>query len=311
MRKIYLQLITLLTATLMWSQQDVQYTQYMYNMSVINPAYTTGTIGVYNLGALYRTQWVGVVGAPTSSNLFFHTPINEKVEIGLSYVNDNIGDIVKENNIFADFAYRLDFENKGNLSFGLKVGASFFNMDFTGLNLESGGMATDPNFAENISQANFNFGTGVYYNTEHYYVGLSIPYLLKSTHFISENGQYQNIQQPHLYLTTAYVFDLNKNLKLKPGLMAKAVEGAPISLDLTANILFQNRLEIGIGYRLDDAVMGLINFGITPELRIGYAYDYTISNLDAFSSGSHEFFILYNLDSFNLNKGFDKSPRFF
>jgi len=283
----------------------------MYNMSVINPAYTTGNIGVYNMGALYRTQWVGVKGAPTSANLFAHTPINEKIEVGLTYVNDNIGDIIKENNIFADFAYRLNFEDYGHLSFGLKAGASFFNVNFTSLDLESGGFATDPNFSENIDQANFNLGAGLFYNTDKYYVGFSVPYILKSDYYISENGKYQNIQKPHFYLTAGYVFDINEEFKLKPSFMAKAVNGAPIALDINANVLYQDRLEFGIGYRLEDALIGMINFGITPELRIGYAYDYTLSDLDAFSSGSHEFFLLYNLDSFKFNRGFDKSPRFF
>lgn len=311
MKKILFQFITLLTVTLAWSQQDVQHTQYMYNMSVINPAYTTGNIGVYNFGALYRTQWVGVTGAPTSANLFAHTPINDQIEVGLTYINDNIGDIIKENNLFADFAYKLNLEEHGHLSFGLKAGLSFFNLDFTNLDLESGGIATDPNFSENINQSNFNLGAGIFYNTDRYYIGFSIPYILKSNYYINENGKYQNIQKPHFYLTGGYVFDLNEEFKLKPSIMAKAVNGAPISLDLNANVLYQNRLELGLGYRLNDALIGMVNFGITPELRIGYAYDYTLSNLDVFSSGSHEFFLLYNLDSFNFNKGFDKSPRFF
>jgi type IX secretion system PorP/SprF family membrane protein len=311
MKKIFLHIIILFTSALVWSQQEVQYTQYMYNMSVINPAYTTGTIGIYNFGALYRTQWVGVIGAPTSANIFAHTPINDKVEVGLTYVNDNIGNIVKENNIFADVAYKLNLEDAGNLSFGIKVGASFFNVDFSGLNLESGSLFTDPYFSENISQANFNFGAGIYYNTEHFYVGLSVPYILNSQHYIESNGKYQNLNQAHYYLTFGYVLAINEQFKFKPAFMAKAVKGAPFALDLTANFLYVNRLEFGVGYRLNDAVMGLINFGITPELRIGYAYDYTISNLGTFSSGSHEFLLLYNFDSFNLHKGFDKSPRFF
>jgi type IX secretion system PorP/SprF family membrane protein len=311
MRKIILPFITLFTIGFMWSQQDAQYTQYMYNMSVINPAYTTQTIGIVNMGALYRTQWVGVKGAPTSANLFMHTPINEQVEVGLSFVNDNIGNIIKENNLFADFAYKLDLEEYGNLSFGLKAGVSFFNVDFTGLNLESGGISTDPNFSENINQANFNLGAGIYYNTNNYYIGLSVPYMLKSNYYIDQNGEEQNIQKAHFYLTGGYVFTINEDIKLKPTFMAKAVNSAPFSIDLTANVLYLNRFEAGIAYRINDAVSGLINFGITPELRIGYAYDYTISNLSAFSSGSHEFILLYNLDSFNLHKGFDKSPRFF
>lgn len=311
MKKIIFQIITLLTTTLIWSQQEVQYTQYMYNMSVINPAYTTGNIGTVNIGALHRTQWVGVVGAPKSSNVFAHTPINENIEVGLSLINDNVGDVVKENNLYADFAYKLDLEENGNLSFGLKTGVTFFNVNFNGFVLESGDVFTDPDFADNINQSFFNFGAGVYYNTNNYYIGLSIPNILKSNHLDRKNGKYQGTEQAHFYLTGGYVFEINDFLKLKPAFLAKTVKGSPVSLDLTANILYDNKVEFGLGYRIEDTFNGMINFRATPELRIGYAYDHTISNLGPFSSGSHELYILYNLDILNLNKGFDKSPRFF
>ncbi|HEY9168540.1 MAG TPA: type IX secretion system membrane protein PorP/SprF [Lutibacter sp.] len=311
MKNILILFIALMTTVVMWSQQDAQYTQYMYNMSVINPAYTTSNIGVVNLGALHRTQWVGANGAPKSSNIFAHTPINEKIEVGFSLVNDNIGDVVKENNLYADFAYKLDLEENGQLSFGLKAGVTFFDVNFNGFVLESGDVFTDPDFAENINQSFFNFGAGIYYNTDHYYVGLSIPALLNADHLDRNNGKYQGTEQAHTYLTGGYVFEINELFKFKPAFMAKAVKGAPISLDLTANVLFDNKVELGVGYRLEDAFSGMVNFKATPELRIGYAYDHTISNLGPFSSGSHELFILYNLDILNKNKGFDKSPRFF
>jgi type IX secretion system PorP/SprF family membrane protein len=300
-----------MATVVMWSQQDAQYTQYMYNMSVVNPAYTTGNIGVVNLGALHRTQWVGANGAPKSSNIFAHTPINENVEVGFSLVNDNIGDVVKENNLYADFAYKLDLEENGKLSFGLKAGVTFFDVNFNGFVLESGDVFTDPDFAENINQSFLNFGAGVYYNTENYYVGLSIPAILNAKHLDRNNGKYQGTEQAHTYLTGGYVFEINELFKFKPAFMAKAVKGASISLDLTANVLFDNKVEFGVGYRLDDAFSGMVNFKATPELRIGYAYDHTISNLGPFSSGSHELFILYNLDILNTNKGYEKSPRFF
>lgn len=311
MKNILILFIALMTTLVMWSQQDAQYTQYMYNMSVINPAYTTSNIGVVNLGALHRTQWVGANGAPKSSNIFAHTPINEKIEVGFSLVNDNIGDVVKENNLYADFAYKLDLEENGQLSFGLKAGVTFFDVNFNGFVLESGDVFTDPDFAENINQSFFNFGAGIYYNTDHYYVGLSIPALLNADHLDRNNGKYQGTEQAHTYLTGGYVFEINELFKFKPAFMAKAVKGAPISLDLTANVLFDNKVELGVGYRLEDAFSGMVNFKATPELRIGYAYDHTISNLGPFSSGSHELFILYDLDILNKNKGFDKSPRFF
>jgi len=311
MKKINLSILSLFLTTLIWSQQDAQYTQYMYNMSVINPAYTTNTIGIVNLGALHRTQWVGVVGSPKSSNIFIHTPINNKIEVGFSLVNDNIGDVVKENNLYADVAYKLDLEDYGNLSFGLKVGVSFFDVNFNGFTLQSGDVFTDPNFSDNINKSYFNVGAGVYYNTDNYYVGLSIPTLLNSKYLNRDNGKYQGTGQAHVFLTGGYVFEINDLIKLKPAFMTKVVKGANAVFDITTNVLYNNRLEVGIGYRIGDALSGMINFKATPELRIGYAYDHTLSNLGPFSSGSHELFVLYNLDIFNLHKGFDKSPRFF
>lgn len=311
MKNILISFIALMTTVVMWSQQDAQYTQYMYNMSVVNPAYTTGNIGFVNMGALHRTQWVGANGAPKSSNIFAHTPINENVEVGFSLVNDNIGDVVKQNDLYADFAYKLNLEENGQLSFGLKAGVTFFDVNFNGFVLESGDVFTDPDFAENINQSFLNFGAGVYYNTENYYIGLSIPAILNAKHLDRNNGKYQGTEQAHTYLTGGYVFELNELFKFKPAFMAKAVKGAPISFDLTANVLFDNKVEFGVGYRLEDAFSGMVNFKATPELRIGYAYDHTISNLGPFSSGSHEMFILYDLNILGNNKGYDKSPRFF
>lgn len=308
MKKI-ITLILIVTTSQIWSQQDAQFTQYMYNMSVINPAYNTNNIGVVNLGTLHRTQWVGVHGAPKSSNIFAHTPINNRIEIGFSLINDNIGDVVKENNLYADFAYKLNLEENGTLAFGIKTGVTLFNMNFNGFILESGDVFTDPDFATNINQSYFNIGTGVFYNTDNYYIGLSVPTILKSKHLHRNNGKYQGTEQAHFYFTSGYTFKINDLFKLKPAFMAKMVKGAPFSFDITANVLYNNKVELGIAYRKNDAVSALINFRVTYELRIGYAYDHTTSNIGTFSSGSHEIFVLYDLDIFNI--GYNKSPRFF
>lgn len=294
-----------------FAQQDAQYTQYMYNMNIINPAYTTGQESVVNFGALYRSQWAGIDGAPKTSNFFIHSPINETMETGLSIVSDNIGDIVKETNVFADFAYKLNLEAHGTLSFGIKAGATFFDVNYNGLEFESGEAFTDPLFMENINRSAFNMGFGVFYNTDNYYVGFSIPNVIKGKHLDEEDGRYQGVEDPHLFLTGGYVFDINPMFKFKPAFMLKGVNGAPVSFDITANALYDDRVEFGLGYRTDDAVMALFNILVTPELKMGYAYDYTLSNAGPYSNGSHEFLILYNLDLYNFNKGFDKSPRFF
>lgn len=313
---IYHKIAALLSLTLLsfqsFSQQDPQFTQYMYNMSVINPAYATAEEGRLNLGGLYRTQWVGVDGAPKTASFFAHTPVNDKIELGISFTNDNIGDVVNENNVYADFAYVLPVGLESKISFGIKGGVTFFDTNFDGFNLQSGDRSSDMAFDENISRAFPNLGIGAFFFAENYYLGLSAPNMLSTKHIENENGiKATGVQNVHYFFTGGYVFDLNQNLKLKPAFMAKAVKGAPLAIDISANVLINEKLEAGLGYRLGDAITALINFRVTPELRIGYAYDYTTSNLSTYSSGSHEIFILFDVDLFGFIGGYDRSPRFY
>lgn len=295
-----------------FAQQDPQFTQYMYNMSVINPAYATADQGILNLGGLYRTQWVGFEGAPKTATFFAHSPINDRMELGISVTNDNIGNVVNENNVYADFAYVLPVGLESKLSLGLKAGFTMFDTNFNGFNLQSGAPGTDIAFSENISRTFPNLGIGAFFFTDNYYLGLSAPNMLSTKHLESKNGlKATGVESVHYFLTGGYVFDVNKNLKLKPAFMAKGVNGAPIAMDVTANVLIQERLEAGLGYRLGDAVSALVNFKVTPQLRIGYAYDYTTSNLSTYNSGTHEIFILFDIDLFGLKGGYDRSPRFF
>lgn len=313
---IYIKIAILTSLTFLsfksYGQQDVQYTQYRYNLSVINPAYATAQEDVLNIGGLYRSQWVGIDGAPQSGSFFAHTPINEKIELGVSFTNDNIGDVVTENNVYADFAYVLPVGLRSKISFGLKAGVTFFNTDFNGFNLQSGDRSTDIAFNNNINRAFPNLGIGAFYFTDNYYLGLSTPNLLTTTHLESENGiQSTGVEEINIFLTGGYVFDVNQGLKLKPSFLVRNVRGAPVAIDLTASALINEKIEAGLAYRLDDAVSALVNFRITSGLRIGYAYDYTTTNLSSFNSGSHEIVILFDLNLFGLKKGYDRSPRFF
>ncbi len=295
------------------AQQDPQYTQYMYNMSTINPGYATDSENV-NFGALYRMQWIGVEGAPSTGIFFAHTPLAKNVETGLSIVHDQIGDVVKETSVFADFAYVVKLSEKNKISFGLKAGATFFSTNFDGFVYSDN--LPDPAFANNISKVFPNIGIGTFYFSDNYYLGLSSPNLLSNKHLEKSDGIYRNgIETIHYFFTGGYVFNLNENLKFKPAFMARVVSGAPTSFDLTSNFLINEKVELGAAYRWSDALSGLINFKVTPSLRIGYAYDHTLSNLGRFSSGSHEIMLLFDInkdqDKNNKNKGYDKSPRFF
>lgn len=310
----YLAFITIaFLATKTFAQQDPQFTQYMYNMSVLNPAYATDNPDVLTVGGLYRTQWVGLKGAPTTGTFFAHKPVSKRVELGISFVHDEIGDVVKEDNIFADFAYVLPISESTKLSFGVKGGVTLFNTNFNGFVLTD--PTPDPAFQNNISQVFPNFGAGTYLFGSNYYLGLSTPNLITSKHLENQSGiTTTGVEAIHYFLTGGYVFTLNNNdnFKIKPAFMAKGVAGAPVSIDLTTNVLINNKFEVGMGYRIDDSISGLVNFYVTPTLRIGYSYDYTLSNLGNFNSGSHEVFLLFDLNMGNLSKkGYDKSPRFF
>lgn len=290
------------------AQQDPMYTQYMYNMSVINPAYAIDDLGILRVGGLYRNQWVGMEGAPETANFWAHTGLTDRLEAGISIVHDEIGGIIKENNLYADVAYVLPLTETSKLSFGVKAGMTFFDADLTRL------VTNDPNdpAMQNISEAFPNFGVGAYWFGDNYYVGLSAPNIFTAKHLENETGLARlGEENIHYFLTGGYVFDLNPNLKFKPAFMVRAVEGAPLSADITANMLLYNRFEVGAAYRFNETVSGLVNFRVTPELRIGYAYDYTTGNLSDFNDGTHEIFVLFDLDLLGLSKGYNVSPRFF
>jgi type IX secretion system PorP/SprF family membrane protein len=290
------------------AQQDAQYTQYMYNMSVINPAYATDDSDIINFGLLYRAQWVGSVGAPSTGSFFAHSKIAEKLEGGLSIVHDQIGDIVKDTNMFFDLTYVFPLSSNSKLSLGVKAGLSFFSTDFNGFVYSD--PLPDPAFAENLSRVFPNIGTGAFYFTDKFYFGFSAPNLLQSKHLNDDSGIVtQGSEAIHYFLTSGYVFNLNENTKLKPAFMAKAVTGAPLTLDLTTNVLFNDKIELGVAYRVNDALSGLFNLRISQSLRVGYAYDYTVSNLGRFNSGTHEVMLLFDLSK--SGRGYDKSPRFF
>ncbi|MCF6297151.1 MAG: type IX secretion system membrane protein PorP/SprF [Flavobacteriaceae bacterium] len=303
---IFLALGLLLFITDTFAQQDPQYTQYMYNMNVLNPAYT-GSRGTLSLGFLGRTQWTNVDGAPKTGTFFVHAPIGRKVGVGLSVIADEIGP-VKEQNIYADISYTLTTSTEGRLAFGLKGGVTLQSIDLLSIILPQ-----DPNdalFADNTNETYPNFGAGVYYYTDNFYVGFSVPNILKSTNFKRSGGIITEAsEEMHYFLTGGYVFDISDTFKLKPSLLLKGVTGAPVSMDINANVLMYDRLEVGLSYRFDDSISALINFAVTPDFRIGFAYDHTVSEFSNVNpGGSYEAILLYDIDFSKKNL---KSPRFF
>lgn len=291
-----------------FAQQDAQYTQYMYNTSVINPAYA-GSREVLSIFGLHRTQWAGLEGAPSTNNISINSPVGKNVGLGLSIVNDKIGP-ADENNFAVDFSYGFPVSENYKLSFGLKGSANILNVDFTKLNIYNPG---DPRFQNNIdNRFSANVGAGIYLNSDKSYFGLSIPYLIESKHYdgTAPSGASTFIasEKMHYYFVAGHVFDLNENLKFKPSLLTKMVEGAPLQVDLSGNFLINNKFTAGLAYRLDASFSALAGFQVSDSIFIGYAYDRETTKLANYNSGSHEFFLRFELIKRNVQI---ISPRFF
>lgn len=275
-----------------FAQQDPHYTQYMYNQSVINPAYA-GINDYMSTGILYRTQWAGLEGAPKTATAFLHTPVAKNLGVGLSFINDNIGPVT-ENSVFADVSYTIRLGKGHSLALGVKGGVT---MQKIGLFSDINGTLPDKNdiaFSEDTSESLFNVGAGLFYFTDKYYVGFSIPNFLQNT-YMEKNNRKFGTDVMHMFLTGGYVFDLNRDWKLKPSTMLKMAVESPVSADLSVNAMYNDKLEFGVTYRLQDSFGAMVNYRITPKLRIGYAYDYITSDLNYSASGSHEVFVLFDI----------------
>ncbi len=307
MKKLYfLATFALMTFVDVSAQQDPHYTQYMYNLSVINPAYA-GSKESLSGGLLYRKQWVNIEDAPTTGTFFAHSPVGKNVGLGLSAISDKIGP-VEENNVYGDFSYTLNLGGESRLAFGLKAGATFHKVAlFSQIGQSNVPDLDDPAFSSDTNSTFFNLGTGLFYYTNKYYIGLSIPNMLKSKH-LDFNGRQFGSETSHYFLTGGYVFDLNANVKFKPFAMVKSAFNAPTSLDISTNFLFNDKFEIGATYRLEDSFGAMVNYAITPSLKLGYAYDHIVSDLKVATPSSHEFILLFDL---NFPKKVSQSPRYF
>ncbi|SHM74484.1 PorP/SprF family type IX secretion system membrane protein [Myroides odoratimimus] len=303
-KKIGISLLLIGCFQTMQAQQDPQYTQYMYNTNMINPAYA-GSRGTLNVFGMYRTQWVGLDGAPKTANVSVSTPLGESgLGLGVNFTNDRIG-AMDENNISVDLAYAIDLNENYKLAFGLKGTANLLSVDYTKLNIHN---PTDPVSQENINNKfNPNIGAGLYMYSDKAYVGLSVPNFLTTDRY-DDNDITTMRQKMHFYVMGGYVFDLSQDILFKPAALVKAVSGAPLQVDLTANFLFYDKFTLGGAYRWDASVSALAGFQVNENLFVGYSYDFDTTTLRHYNSGSHEVFLRFEL--FNRRSTIN-APRFF
>lgn len=294
-------LITLLVSLNISAQQDPQFTQYMYNTMSINPAYA-GSKGYESVILIGRTQWVGFEGAPDTQTFSYQAPVGSSLGLGFNIMNDVLGPS-QEFHFDANLSYTIRTGYRGNLAFGMRLGGRMLNIDWSKGRFQN----PDALFNQNIENRFLpTIGSGLYYYTDNFYVGLSIPNFLTTEHY-DDNIEALANENIHYFFMAGLVFDISDYIKFKPALLSKVVAGSPVSIDVSANMMFYERFTFGLAYRLDDSISGLVNFQVSNSLQIGYAYDMTTSNFQNYNSGTHEIMLIYDI----LRYSKFKSPRFF
>ena len=302
--------VILLMSSIGFAQQLPQFTQYMFNTISVNPAYA-GSRETLSVVGLHRSQWTEIQGGPTTQTLSVHSPLrNDKIGLGLSVINDRPG---YENFIYAyaDFSYTINTSESTKLSFGLKGGFTHYNLDDAFLNDPE--VVGDPFFGNYADEWNPNVGVGLLLHSNRWYVGLSAPRILNTDYNLTQetaSAEYIALERISYYFTGGYVFDLSDTTKLKPSFLVKATNGAPLSVDFNANLLFYEKLWIGGTYRYNEntaSIGGLADFQISKQFRIGYAYDHFVSDIRPYLGGTHEILLIF--EAFNDRR--IKSPRYF
>jgi type IX secretion system PorP/SprF family membrane protein len=289
------------------AQTEPMYSQYMYNMLGVNPAYA-GNRESTSLNFFQRRQWVGLSGAPQTTSVSVDGAFNDnKLGWGVQAYDDKLG-VEKADGLNAMMSTHIQVSEKGILSGGLSVGLMNYRIDL--MNVQGRYTPSDPAFYANFNKWVPAVGLGIYYNTNKFYAGFSVPNVLKSrlTAFDVMNSGIQKVNNTHLFFTTGYVFDVNEDVKIKPSTMIKIVGGAPIEADLNTNVWLRDLIGLGFSYRAGDAMVGMAEVQVNNQFRLGYAYDITISPLKYYNNGSHEFLLRYEIGN---NRSKVKSTRYF
>ena len=306
----YFILIIVIFSTVNYSvygQQDPQYSQYMFNTLAVNPAYA-GSRDVVSATALFRKQWVNTPGSPATGTFSVDAPFKrERVGMGLVAFNDRIG-VTSTSGIYGSYAFRIRLK-KGTLALGLQAGFSQFKADYTSVVLDQNNQY-DGAFASNVNKFMPNFGGGVYYKTDKFYVGLSVPRFIDNAMFKKDAAlTIQSYQSRQVFLMGGFVIALSQDVKLKPSTLIKYVQGAPIQMDINANVWFYDVVAAGLSYRAGaGTLVSMIEVQATKQIRIGYAYDAGLGKIRSIGQSSHEIMARYE---FGYVKAKILSPRYF
>lgn len=296
-----------MVAVVAQAQQEVMVSQYMFNGLFLNPAYA-GSHPYASASLLHREQWTGMSGAPSTSMAAFDAPLwNKRMGLGISVVHDRIG-INRDLDIAGHYAYSLRTGDNGRLAFGVRAGLSLYSARISELVYWD---ENDPNYQQDIRNLPvLRFGYGMYWHDALSYVGVSIPTIYAGDNKVTDASRstVQEYFKRHVYINAGHVFHVNEHIDVKPSVLIKYQQQAPPEVDMNCNLLFRERIWIGAGYRTGDAVVAMLEYQITPQLRVGYAYDMNTSRLNPYNGGSHEVMLGVDLGKDPIRI---KTPRYF
>jgi type IX secretion system PorP/SprF family membrane protein len=304
-RKLFILSFILLTTSSAFCQQDPQFTQYMFNPLVLNPAYA-GSREALSAVLLYRNQWTGFNGAPVTQSASINSPLkNQKIGLGLHIINDRIGPKTSTGYL-ASYAYRMPL-SKGKLSLGLRAGLYNYYTDWSKIDLKDKTDVPTADFQPQKTVPTFDFG--IYYYSSTFYIGGCTSHLDQSAYTpdLGDDGLKAKLVS-HFTGTIGKAFILSEGVLFKPSMVLKSVVNGPGTADLNLNLLIDNKIWFGAGIRSGYGIMLLTEYNITDKLRMGYSFDISLNRLSSTSTGSHEIFIGYDFD---LSKTKTLSPRYF
>lgn len=272
------------------AQQNAQFTQYMFNGIVINPAYA-GTDEALKITLINRSQWVSFDGAPVTQGIYAHNLLQkQRMGLGLSFVNDKIG-VHRNQNLRAMMAYHLPVSREATLSFGMQAGLAMTRSNYASLN--TGNATMDPQLAGlGVSKSSLAMGMGIYFHSKKFHLGLSIPDLIPQTASINDTLSIQ-WKRTNYFLFSKYSIVINEGLRLEPGMLLKYYPGMPLSFDLNACVVIKEALTLGLAYRKAESIGLLLRAQLTPQLQFGYSYDHVTGEVVNASRGTHELSVGY------------------
>ena len=297
MKRIFVLIVSVLVATQILAQSEAMYAQYMFNGLAINPAYA-GSQQSLSTTFLARFQNVAVEGAPNTQTLSGHSGFsNGRMGLGLTAINDKLG-VTRQTGLFGAYAYKIKFANKSVLSFGLQAGVNFIDAEYSRLRQRNPG---DPVFQGDVREVKPNFGAGVFYSSQKFYAGLSMPQMLGQ-------GKSQITVYNPIMLTSGYVFEVGPIVKIKPNVLMKVVDQEIVEIDINTNVFIYEVLRLGLSFRHTNEVFFLTEIQATNQLRVGYAFETGVADLKGLKFNTHEFLINYRL---RYTKKGAVDPRYF